>query len=142
MRRRLIAATGIAVAMLALALVPSVFAGKYGHVVAKASAVHGKSKVAVTFPTTVKDPGRLSLKVTTRPKHKPVSWIYTTDCTNKYGQVVRFPKPGKAHEKTSRAPFVKHMRTAVKHPTQCVVGASAKLGYKDGKAVKVKIFNK
>ncbi len=141
MRRRLVPAVTLVVAIAALAAVPTVFAGKHGRVVAKDTDSHGKSKVAVATAS-LKTPGKLTFKVTTRPAHVKVAWDYTNRCIQD-GRLFQHPLPGHAHDTFSRTPFAKHMKNGgARHPDSCDVAVSAKLKYKVGKAVTVKILEK
>ncbi len=142
MRKRFLISTGLLALVAALALTPNVFGrGLLGSLVAKNTASHGKSKVAVIPFKTVLKPGRLSLRVTARPSHKNVAWVYTARCL-KDGRLFQYPLPGHVEDKVSRTPFTKPIRLGVQNPDTCDVQASAKLDYHDGKAVTVKIFDK
>lgn len=136
----------IIVAMLAatatLVAVPSVIAGKHNaRVIAQNTANHGRSKVAVAQALGVLQPGNMSLRVTTRPAHEKVAWIYTVRCLQD-GRFYQYPPPGGAKDTKSVTPFTIPMKTGgATHPDTCDVAASAKLDYHVGKSVSVQILD-
>ena len=125
----------------AVLLVPAIALGGGGKakLVAK-DAGSGKSAVAVATAT-VHNPGKLSLKISSKPANKKVAWSFTTDC-QKNGEVVRYPPPGEHADKVGRSKIQAGIKTAVSDADLCRVAVSAKLDYKSGKRVVAKIFNK
>ena len=139
MRRRAAIGIGVIAAVAALAAIPAISSGGPGKLVAKDTGT-GNSPVAVAIAT-VRNPGKLTFTISTKPKRKKVLWIYTTDCV-KDGEEYQYPPPGQAEEMSSRSKVRKRMNKVVQNPDVCDVGVSGKLDFKNGKRVTAKIFNK
>ena len=73
----------LCLAGLALLALPALSLGGKGKLVGKDSG-SGRSAVAVATAT-VRNPGRLSLTIASKPRHKKVDWSYTTDCSKNGG---------------------------------------------------------
>lgn len=140
MRRTLVTGIGVAAALAAIALVPSISSGGAGagSVVGKDV---GKGESAVAVPiATVRNPGTLSFAITTKPKGKRVAWRYTTDCY-KDGIPYRYPTAD-VGDTISKAPVRRTMKFGVANPDLCTATVAAKLDFKSAKKVVGKIFNK
>lgn len=139
MRRRIGIGIGLIGAAAVLAAIPAISAGGPGELVAKDTG-RGKSPVAVAIAT-IRDPGKVSFTISTKPANKRVAWIYTTDCIRD-GEDFEFPPPGKAGDTITRSKVRQKMNLVVSNPDICNVAVSAKLDFKSGKKVTAKIFNK
>ena len=125
--------------VVALAIAPALALGGGKRRLVDKDTAKGFPAVAVAAGT-VRNPGKLKLVISTKPRRKRVAWDYTTDCV-KDGREYEYPPPGSAEDKISRSKVRKTMRTVVRNPDQCRVAASAKLQPKRGR-VTVKIFDK
>jgi len=142
MRRSLFAGVGIvvAIAVVAIAAATSLGGGRLGQLVAK-DTDKGDSAVAVAGPVTIQNPGKMSMKVTSKPRHQ-VGWNYTTDCI-KDGKPFQYPPPGESQDTFDKTPIVKTLKTGgAGKADECTVVVSAKLKFKAAKRVTAKIYNK
>ena len=130
----------IGLALVALLTVPALsIGGGKGKLVGK-DVGSGKSPVAVARAV-VKNPGKMTLRIASKPKRKQVDWSYTSDC-EKNGETFRYPPPGEHTTKTSRSKIKAGIKFAVNDPEKCTVDVSGKLDYEAGKKVIAKIFHK
>lgn len=129
----------LGLALVALLALPALSIGGKGKLVGKDTGT-GKSPVAVARAT-VKNPGRMSLTIATKPRNKKVEWTYTSDCV-KNGETVRYPPPGEHVTKSGRSKIKSGIKFAVSDPEKCTVDVSGKLAFEDGKKVIAKIFHK
>ena len=128
----------LGVVLVALLAVPALSLGGRGQLVGKDVGT-GKSPVAVA-QATVKNPGRMSLTIATKPRNKKVDWTYTSDC-EKNGESFRYPPPGEHVTKSGRSKIKAPVKFAVDDPERCTVYVSGKLDYEAGKKVIAKIFH-
>jgi hypothetical protein len=139
MSRMKVGLAALVVGAVAIALVPALSSGGPGELVAK-DVGKGNSPLAVATAT-VKNPGKLTFTIATKPKRKKVAWIYTTDCV-KDGKEYEYPPPGTAEDTVSKSKVRRTMNKVVDNPDECEVAVSGKMDYKSGKKITAKIFNK
>lgn len=134
-------AFAIALALVAALLaLPSISDAGNGKKLVDKDVGKGKSPVAVA-QATIKNPKKMSLVVSSKPRNKKVEWTYTSDCF-KNGEVHRFPPPGEHITKVGTSKIRSKIKTAVGGADSCRVAVSGKLDFKSGKKVVAKIFHR
>lgn len=129
----------LALALAGLLVLPALAPAGKGKRVAK-DVGKGKSAVAVARAK-IRNPGVVRTVISTKPRRKRVEWSYVAVCT-KNGRTDRYPGPGDATTKSARSKIKRRLKLPMSDPDHCQVDVAAKLPYRSGKRVIVKIFNK
>jgi hypothetical protein len=111
-----------------------------GSLVAKDSAK--KRPAAAVARVTLKDFGKVSYAISSKPGHLPIDWAVTVRCV-KGSLIDYYPGPGDVHTTTKNATIKGTYPIPLKDPDSCTFAVAGQIHKNDlGKRVITKIYNK